>query len=359
MEHTEHTPHIVVMSPHGGDGDGAEHLTAARWHVTGVSDEIEAFSTLRSGQADLVLLHLPVQETMDMDLPAVLRSVADDAYLPVMILAGDADEDETCAYLDSGADEVVSADAAPAELIARARALLRIKDLHDQLAASRASLGQALQRERKLMTQLRRDNAELRDLATTDPLTRVQNVRSFHDLLAHEFHVAKRYGKPLSVLMLDLDHFKVINDTHGHPSGDYVLKELAVILRQSVRESDGVARTGGEEFAMILPRASRDQARCFAERIRQEVDRRTFSVHGHDIHVTASVGTATFPEDAEITDPEMLFYCADQALLEAKESGRDRVTAFGDLAPEVRRRLRSGYLAVGGPAAAAASKAAS
>jgi diguanylate cyclase len=144
--------------------------------------------------------------------------------------------------------------------------------------------------------------------------------------------------------MLDVDHFKIVNDTHGHPSGDYVLKELAVILKNSVRDSDVVARTGGEEFSVILPKADREQAAQFAERIRCETSQREFDVYGKKIHVTISIGFATYPLDAEITDAEMLVYFADQALLHAKESGRDRVVPFGELDLVVRRRLRRQHL---------------
>jgi two-component system cell cycle response regulator len=131
-----------------------------------------------------------------------------------------------------------------------------VKDLHDKLAASRLALQEALRRERKLLAKLRRDNAHLQALVTTDPLTHVQNRRSFRDILDHEFKMARRYNQPLGLLALDVDHFKVVNDSHGHPSGDYVLKELAVILTRSVRESDVVARTGGEEFCVLLPKAA-------------------------------------------------------------------------------------------------------
>ncbi|MDY6913263.1 MAG: GGDEF domain-containing protein, partial [Planctomycetota bacterium] len=230
------------------------------------------------------------------------------------------------------------------ELSARIRAQLRLKELNENLAASRAALQQSLRRERELLAKLRRDNAHLRVLATTDPLTHAQNVRAFQDILVHSFRVAKRYGQTLSLLMMDADHFKLINDSFGHPSGDYVLKELAVIFTQSVRESDVVARIGGEEFAVILPDADNEQAAAFAERIRAEVYARKFIVFKKHIHVTISIGSATYPSDAEITDPEMLMYFADQALLYAKEAGRDRVVRVCDLDMSVRRRMRHQYL---------------
>lgn len=321
-------------------------LLASGCEIVEARDEIEAFTAVKSQLLDAAILHLPLNETADMDLPAVLRGAAQAAYLPVIILADDAAEQDQCAFLDSGADDVIFLDTRPAEALSRVRALIRVKDLQDRLAKSRAELEKSLERERQLLAALRRDNARLRSLATTDPLTRVQNLRSYEEILEHEFKVARRYKQPLSLLTLDVDHFKVVNDVHGHPSGDYVLKETAVILTQSVRDSDVVARTGGEEFTIILPKADCRQARQFAERIRREVCSRQFAVYGSNIHITVSVGTATYGEDAEITDFDMLAYCADQALLISKDTGRDRVVSFCDLNPKVRERLRRQYLAM-------------
>jgi len=319
-------------------------LTLAGWKAIHADDIMEALSFVKSRGVDLVLLHLPPEELAGIDLPAIMREIEPLAYLPVMVIADRPAEQDRCQFLNHGADDVISADISADEMIARVRSALRVKDLHDQLAASRSALQQALARERKLMAKLRRDNAELQELCVTDPLTRVQNVRSFRDILEHEFKMAKRYSQHLSLLMLDVDHFKLVNDNHGHPSGDYVLKELAVILKRSVRESDVVSRTGGEEFSVILPKTDRSQAATFAERIRGEVSAREFSVYGRGIHVTTSVGCACYPADAEITEAGMLVYFADQALLAAKEMGRDKVVEFHELGMENRRRLRRKYL---------------
>ena len=317
----------------------AAQLALAGWRVIHASDQIEMLSAVRTGTVDLVILHVPVAEMLDTDTSNVLRRISPGHYLPIMVLAESGAETEPSGSLDTKADDVVPVDSSPTEMTARVRALLRIRDLYRQLNGSRAALQQALARERRLLSKLRRDNEQLQVLCTTDPLTHVQNVRSFRDILGHEFRVAKRYNQPISMLALDLDHFKVVNDSFGHPSGNYVLKETAVILKSSLRESDVVARIGGEEFGIILPRAGRSQAAGFAERIRNEVSRRKFIVYSNEIHVTTSIGSATFPADAHITAPEMLVYFADQALLAAKEAGRDRVVSFGDLPEQVRVRI--------------------
>ncbi len=308
------------------------------------TDVQEAISCISARPVDLVMLCLSANDTVDIDFTRAVRDASSVPYLPVIVLFDQAHSDKASEYFNTGADDVICIDIEQSEIMARVGALLRIKDLHAQLEASHVALQRALDRERRLMAKLRADNVQLHHLATTDSLTRIKNVRSFQDILKHEFQAARRYDYPLSVLAIDADHFKVINDTHGHPSGDYVLKELAVIFKQSVRESDVVARTGGEEFSIILPRATRQEVADFAEKIRAEAFARKFIVYGCRIHVTVSIGVATFPEDLEICDEHMLAYFADQALLEAKESGRDRVVAFHDLPAETRARLHGQHL---------------
>ena len=293
---------------------------------------------------DLALLNLPADDAVATDLPNVLRGVASAIYLPVIIVADTAAEQQRCRFLNAGADDVVCLKATGGELVSRIGAMLRIKELNDQLAVSRGALEESLRRERKLLAKLKRDNANLQTLVTTDALTHVENRRSFQDILQHEFNMARRYNQPLSLLALDVDHFKMVNDCHGHPSGDYVLKEFAVILKQTIREADVVARTGGEEFAILLPKAGPAQAARLAERVRQAVAERQFVTYGQTIHVTTSVGLATYPNDAEITDPDTLVYMADQALLTAKETGRDRVRALCDIPMAIRNRWRQRYL---------------
>lgn len=343
----KHTAHILLMSNEFGDqSELVRSLDLPGWQLLRVAEWIDALTAAKNRHVDLALLHLPPDDMVATDFPDVLREVSAAAYLPVIIMTDSPAETFRCRALNSGADDVICTSTSTDELAARIGAMLRIKELHDRLAASRTALEEALKRERKLLAKLRRENDHLQALCTTDPLTHVQNRRSFQEIFDHEFKIARRYGQPLSLLTLDVDHFKVVNDAHGHPSGDYVLKELAVILTQSVRESDVVARTGGEEFSILLPKATRQQAAQFAERIRQEVYERKFIVFGQTIHVTISIGSATYPADAEITEPEMLVYFADQALLMAKETGRDRVVAVCNLDGVVRRRLRRQYQAM-------------
>ncbi|HBY98339.1 MAG: sensor domain-containing diguanylate cyclase [Ardenticatenaceae bacterium] len=166
---------------------------------------------------------------------------------------------------------------------------------------------------------------ETRRLATTDPLTGLANRRVLEERLADEFRRARRYEHALTLIMTDLDHFKVYNDTHGHPAGDVVLRELAILLQGSVRETDLVARYGGEEFVILLPETARAAALVVGEKIRAAVEQHPFAHRETQPsgRLTISVGVATFPEGLE--QPETLLHSADRALYQAKAMGRNRV----------------------------------
>jgi len=166
---------------------------------------------------------------------------------------------------------------------------------------------------------------ETRRLSVTDDLTGLANRHAFNARLAEETHRARRYERPLSLIMADIDHFKHYNDTHGHPQGDVLLRELAGVLRSAVRETDFVARYGGEEFVVILPETDRTGALAVAEKVRAAVAAHPFP-HCETQpggRLTISLGVATFPEDLpRLVD---LVELADQALYCAKRGGRDRV----------------------------------
>jgi len=160
----------------------------------------------------------------------------------------------------------------------------------------------------------------------TDPLTGCLNRRALETRLRTEIRQAKRRGNMLAVLAIDLDHFKVINDTHGHPFGDLVLTGLAAIMKETARDTDAVARLGGDEFIVMLPDTGWEGALIFAERIRRRVDETTFSSPTASMRITISVGVAL----ARGTDPisaATLLQDADQSLYKAKSGGRNRVFA--------------------------------
>jgi len=176
----------------------------------------------------------------------------------------------------------------------------------------------------------RADNARLEALAHTDPLTQVLNRRALTLRLTSEIDRARRYNSVLTLLMIDLDHFKRVNDTHGHLTGDDALREVAALLQHAVRSVDVVARYGGEEFVVVLPETAEAGAVAFAERIRERIEAQSFAViaaqapGGTGLRLTASIGVATFPSP-RVDSAEDLFAQADAALYRAKAEGRNRV----------------------------------
>jgi len=171
---------------------------------------------------------------------------------------------------------------------------------------------------------LARSQAMLRELSTHDSLTGLANYREFHRHLAEEAERSQRYGRSFSLLMLDIDHFKTINDTFGHLAGDKALRALAALIRGEVRPTDLVARYGGEEFALVLPETAGPGALTLAERLRVRVAGHAVALTADQtISLTVSIGLASYPEDKDSV--QTLVSAADQALYIAKSAGRNRV----------------------------------
>jgi diguanylate cyclase (GGDEF)-like protein len=168
---------------------------------------------------------------------------------------------------------------------------------------------------------IRRNESLLRDLATHDQLTRVLNVRAFTERLADELRRVARYHRPLALLYLDLDDFKIVNDSHGHQTGDAVLRLVAEAIRQAVRQADVVGRMGGDEFAVLMPETESALATAAADRLAAGLR----SVLNGSPAVTASIGVVS--PITQATDTDVLIRRADQAMYEAKKSGKNRVVA--------------------------------
>jgi diguanylate cyclase (GGDEF)-like protein len=167
---------------------------------------------------------------------------------------------------------------------------------------------------------------KMEKLATTDGLTGLNNHRTFQEIMARELERAKRYGRPLSLLLTDIDHFKSFNDTYGHPVGDLVLREISGCIRSAVRLNDFPARYGGEEFAVVLPETDERGAYVIAERIRQAVEARVIESGSNMLRVTISIGVVTFPTYG--TTQQEIIDCSDKALYASKKGGRNRVTMY-------------------------------
>ncbi|MCS7313646.1 MAG: diguanylate cyclase, partial [Acidobacteria bacterium] len=206
-----------------------------------------------------------------------------------------------------GAQDYITKPIDPAELVARVKVHLKI---------------------RKLQEHLIRQNQLLERLSTIDGLTGPYNRRHLLRLYEQAAANAIRYRYDLSVCMVDIDHFKAVNDVHGHLAGDQVLQELACLLQQSIRKGDVVGRYGGEEFLVVLPHTSLTGALAWAERFCRIVEVLELRVASDAaVRVTVSVGVASFPE-APLTEPWDLLRLADTALYEAKRAGRNRVCAY-------------------------------
>jgi diguanylate cyclase (GGDEF)-like protein len=173
---------------------------------------------------------------------------------------------------------------------------------------------------------IERDGKELQLLATRDGLTGLYNHRTFYALLADELTRAKRFKRPVSLLLLDIDHFKRVNDTHGHLAGDAVLRELGGLLGRQARAINRVCRYGGEEITVILPETGLEAAANVAERLRAVVEAQPFDANSEPIRITVSIGVASFPAHAD--GAAALVAAADTALYAAKQRGRNRVVRY-------------------------------
>ncbi|MEZ4335541.1 MAG: diguanylate cyclase [Sandaracinaceae bacterium] len=200
------------------------------------------------------------------------------------------------------------------------RALVDLNHQYEQLVVA---LESALTDRDELTAQLRAANEELQRLTHADPLTGIANKRALEELLVRELASAARAARPLSLIMVDIDHFKQVNDTYGHATGDDALRMVGEVLRAGVRAGDLAARYGGEEFAVVLSNTEAEPAMAIAERLRKAIALRSVPTPRGRLRVTASFGVACVTQRS---DRDALFRRADEALYSSKRNGRDRVT---------------------------------
>ncbi|OGU05848.1 MAG: diguanylate cyclase response regulator [Geobacteraceae bacterium GWC2_58_44] len=208
-------------------------------------------------------------------------------------------------------------------------------DLISAVAGRAAEKARLVAQNRELLEKLKRANEDLQEannilqeMAIRDGLTSLYNHRHFQEALALEFCRSKRYGKQCSVIFIDVDNFKMYNDTHGHPEGDRLLKTLSEIMMKHLRNTDLAARYGGEEFVLVLPETAKESAIRIAEGLRVKVENQPF--HGRETQplgsVTISIGVASYPEDG--ADAPAVMAYADQLLYKAKHGGRNMVVGY-------------------------------
>jgi two-component system, cell cycle response regulator len=283
------------------------------YEVTWATSGIEALKLARTYRPDLVLLDVVME---DMDGFAVCRWLKvnnDTRDVPVIMLTVKGELQDRVEGLHIGADDYLAKPFEDQELEARIFAALRVKAIQSELKQRNAQLESMLH--------------HVEALAMTDPLTGLFNRRRFRDILRREFAVTRRYKNSLSCIMVDLDHFKSINDRFGHESGDEVLKAVAHCLSQNLREVDLSARLGGEEFVLLLPHTPKDNAVMVAERMSKLVGKLRFGGTQAPFGITASFGVAG-SIDVTTNDAEDLVRAADVALYDAKRRGRNCVSAY-------------------------------
>lgn len=196
----------------------------------------------------------------------------------------------------------------------------------DAFSESTAKLVQALANEAAIALENARLFQEVERLSMIDPLTGLLNRRQFNEIAQLEFERSRRYDIPLSAIMMDIDHFKQVNDTYGHAAGDQVLIQLASVCKRQIRLTDICARFGGEEFCFLLPQTESKAACVFAERLRKAIAELQFIASGQEFNISASFGVADRPGSNDSV--ENLLEHSDQALYEAKKSGRNRVVIW-------------------------------
>ncbi len=279
------------------------------YEVVWVEDGKSAIKTAKIQRVDIILLDLVLPDISGNEVCRWLKLNEDTKGIPIIMLTVKGAVTDKVAGLEAGADDYLPKPYNEIELNARIYAALRTKALQDELR----------QKNRQLEDLLK----QVEIMAITDHLTGVYNRRRLVTIMEKEFKRVTRYKTPITCLLIDIDHFKRINDMFGHHTGDTVLKEIAQIISGTAREIDTVARWGGEEFIVLLPQTKKEDALQPALRILTAISEHKFQGIS-DEQITVSIGVASAPEPSIDTE-DKLIQASDFALYEAKKNGRNRV----------------------------------
>jgi diguanylate cyclase (GGDEF)-like protein len=303
----ERPARILIVDDHE---DNVELLRARLEHrgfvCSTARDGVEALAAVEADPPDLVLLDLMMPRMDGFEVARRIKQNPDLPFIPIIVQTALDDVEHKVEGLAAGADDYITKPINFAELEARVGSMLRIKRLQEALELA---------------------NIQLTELATTDGLTRTYNRGHIEVRLREMFDQAIRLHEPVSCVMLDIDHFKAVNDRYGHQVGDGVLRQFADLLHGVARDIDKVGRYGGEEFLVILPGTALDSAVTFAERARLEVEQHLFRIGDTTLRRTVSCGVAGWPHPG-IEHRDHLVRAADDALYVAKALGRNRVVRF-------------------------------
>ncbi len=263
----------------------------------------QAIEIFEREHPDLVITDWVMPDLTGIELCQQIRAGAQSPYTYVIILTSNAEKENVVKGLSAGADDYLTKPFHRDELLARVHVGRRLIDLHRQIEAK---------------------NRLLEELALTDPLTGLPNRRAIEGWSARQLSGAARHGFSLWAVLMDLDHFKSVNDTYGHDAGDTVLKKFGEVLRANTRLSDICGRIGGEEFLLVLTHADEKSVRVVVERIRKHLAGERFVWNGATVQVTASFGIAGF-SGKQAPEFNQLVAQADEALYRAKDQGRNRI----------------------------------
>ena len=285
-------------------------LKKAGYEVTAVGDGNEALDQMTKRHFPILVTDWEMPGMDGIDLCKAVRNLQLDGYVYALLLTARNAKEHIIAGLEAGADDYL------------------IKPVHEPELIARLNTGRRIL---ALEQSLRFANARNRILSITDALTGAFNRRYFMDQLPRELERCRRYAAPLSVIMCDLDHFKLVNDEKGHAAGDDVLQQFVTRIQKAIRGStDWLARLGGEEFLIVLPETGYAGAVRVAEKIGDIVRGSAFITRAGDVRVTASFGSASTEEQGPDLSlkVEMLMRTADECLYRSKQAGRNRTTAI-------------------------------
>lgn len=297
---------VLVIGEDVGSRDTLiEPLRWESYDIRGVASLEEAESFLTLWRPQIVLLDGSPDGAAASWLVSLRRILP---HASVLYISDESSTEGIISGLDQGADDYIVKPFVPLELLARIRTHMRIRDLQEQLIYA---------------------NEKLKELVDTDDLTGLYNMRSLYQRLDFELGRARRFGRGVCVVMMDMDHFKSVNDGHDHLFGSYVLSEFGKIIKANTRNIDIPARYGGDEFLVVLTETGADGARRFCERLRQSVEQTEFRNGTDAIRLTVSIGFA-MADPTEVVDAREIVRRADHALYDAKRGGRNRVCFFND-----------------------------
>ena len=285
-------------------------LHKAGYQVVAAENGLEALQVLKDNFIPIVITDWMMPEMDGLELCKAIRKTNFPGYIFSILITSRDSKEDIVAGLESGADEYLTKPFNNAELRARLYTAERIL---------------------KLEKSLKKANEEIRQLSITDPLTNCFNRGYLNQRLPHEISRSRRYSRPLSIIMCDIDHFKKINDAYGHQVGDEILKKLVESIKSEIRVGvDWIARYGGEEFIIVVPETNLEGAEVLAERLRQTVSKEIVKAEKKNLSITASFGVTCFDcsKHSDKTYSETMIKEADSSLYQAKNEGRNRVKVF-------------------------------